>query len=74
MKDLKISYDNENGERIEKEFDTIMDFLDLIESDNVDVPMMDYQNVSADFWENPLHHKHFDTIADLYNHCTMIIK
>jgi len=48
-------------------FDTIMDFTDLMESDNLDIPMMDYQNVEADFWGNPLHRKHFDTRADLYN-------
>lgn len=74
MKDLKISYDNENGKRINAEYDTIMDFTNTMESDEVDIPMMDYENVEADFFENPLHHKHFDTIEDLYNHCKMIVK
>lgn len=74
MKDLRISYDNENGQRINTEYDTIMDFTDTVESDNVDVHMMDYENVEADFFENPLYHKHFDTIADLYNHCVSIMK
>lgn len=74
MKDLKISYDNYNGKRINAEYDTIMDFTDTIESDEADIPMMDYENVEADFFENPLHHKHFDTIEDLYNYCNMIVK
>lgn len=74
MKDLRISYDNENGQRISAAYDAIMDFTDAMESDNVDIPMMDYENVEADFFENPLHHKHFNTIADLYNHCVAIMK
>lgn len=74
MKDLTISYDNENGERIKQEYNYIMDFIDSMESDDIDIPIMDYQNVEADFWENPLHHKHFDTIWDLYNHCKKIIR
>ena len=51
-----------------------MDFTNAMESDNTDIPMMDYENVEADFFENPLHHKHFNTIADLYNHCVVIMK
>ena len=74
MKDLKISYDNENGQRINMEYDTIMDFVDAIDSDNIDIPMLDYVNVEADFFENPLFHKHFDTIEDLYNHCKSILQ
>ena len=34
MFDLMIGYDNENGERVTKGYDTIMDFIDKIESDN----------------------------------------
>lgn len=73
MRDLKISYDNENGQRINMEYDTIMDFVDAIDSDNIDIPMLDYVNVEADFFENSLFHKHFDTIEDLYNHCKSIL-
>ena len=74
MKDLKISYDNENGQRINMEYDTIMDFVNTIDSDNIDIPMLDYENVEADFFENPLLHKHFDIIEDLYNHCKSILQ
>lgn len=73
MKDLKLSCDNENGERIVQEYDCIFDFTNAMEADDIDIPMMDYKNVEADFWENPLHHKHFDTIRDLYRHCKGII-
>lgn len=74
MKDLKIDYDNENGERVTKEYDTIMDFIDEIESDSFDIPMMDYNIVNAKFFENPLQTYHFATIEHLYNHCKEIVK
>ena len=74
MKDLRISYDNENGQRINAEYNTIMDFIDVMDSDEIDIPMLDYQNVEADFFENPLLHKHFNTIEELYNHCVKITK
>ena len=47
MFDLMIGYDNENGERVTKGYDTIMDFIDEMESDNIDIPMIDYENVNA---------------------------
>jgi hypothetical protein len=74
MKDLKIRYKNENGDPISAEYNTIMDFTDAIESDDIDIPMMDYEDVEADFFENPLLHKHFNTIAELYDHCKAILK
>ena len=74
MKDLEISYDNENGNRVNRSYDTIMSFLDDMDSDRVDIPMMDYENVEAIFFENSLTKKNFKTIEDLYNHCNMILK
>jgi hypothetical protein len=74
MKDLKIRYENENGDKINAEYDTIMDFTDAIESDEIDIPMLDYTNVEADFFENPLLHKSFNTIVELYEHCKAILK
>lgn len=74
MKDLKISYLNKNNQRIYKEYDTIMDFLDLIKSEEIDIPMLDYSNIEAVFFENPMQHKFFDTINDLYKHCVLILK
>ena len=75
MKDLRISYDNENGQRIKAEYDTLMDFINTIDSeDNIDIPMLDYEKVEADFFENPLLHKYFNTIEELYKHCVEITK
>jgi hypothetical protein len=74
MKDLKIRYKNENGDTISAEYETIMDFTDAIESDDIDIPMLDYTDVEANFFENPLMHKHFNTIAELYEHCKAILK
>lgn len=73
MKDLAIRYDNENGERIRREYDYIFDFTKEMESDGIDIPMMDYRNVEADFFENPLLHKDFSTIEELYTHCKNIL-
>ena len=73
MKDLKIIYDNENEERIEREYDTIMDFIDEMESDNTDIPMLDYRNVTAAFFENKFQVKYFSTIEELLEHCKKII-
>ena len=48
MKDLRISYDNENGQRIKAEYDTPMDFINTIDSEyNIDIPMLDYENVEG---------------------------
>ena len=74
MKDLKIKYENENGEIINTEYNTIVDFLDQMDSDETDIPMMDYKNVEADFFENPLLHCKFATIECLYNHCISITR
>ena len=75
MKDLRISYDNENGQRIKAEYDTLMDFIKTIDAeDNIDIPMLDYENVEAIFFENSLLHKHFNTIEELYKHCIEITK
>ena len=73
MKDLKIIYDNENEERIEREYNTIMDFIDEMEADNIDIPMLDYRNVTAAFFENELQVKYFSTIEELLGHCKKII-
>ena len=74
MKDLRISYDNENGQRINAEYNTIMDFIDVMDSDEIDIPMLDYGNVEVTFFENPLLYKNFNTIEELYNHCIEITK
>lgn len=72
MKDLTISYENENGQVIRQEYDRIFDFTEELESDNLDIPMLDYGNVTATFFEKRT--KNFDTIDDLYHYCVEIMK
>lgn len=74
MKDLVISYSNENGETKKASYDTIMDFIDEMASNNPDIPMLDYTNVNAVFFENPKNSKPFDTIEILLEHCKLIVK
>lgn len=74
MKDLKISYINENGEETTKEYDTIMSFTDGIESGEADIPSKECKNVSAIFFENKFYTKNFSSIEELYNHCKAIMK
>ena len=72
MKDLKVSYTKQDGERANVEYSTIMDFMDEVEED-MDNPIMECKDVEADFFENSLHHQHFDSVRDLYNHCQRIV-
>ena len=74
MKDLVISYENENGERIYMGYNTINDFLDEMESDEIDIPMMNYANVVTRFFDNPKLDKVFPSINDLWKYCRMIVQ
>ena len=72
MKDLVISYENENSQVIKQEYNRIFDFTEELENNKVDIPMLDYGNVTATFFEKRT--KNFDTINDLYHHCVEIMK
>ena len=72
MKDLIIRYENESGQVIKQEYDRIFYFTEAMESNKADIPMMDYKNVTAIFFEK--REKEFDTIADMYQHCIEIMK
>ena len=73
MKDLIIDYTTQNNTRIHAEYNTIMDFLDVIDYNLIDIRVMNYTNVEADFFENPRLHKSFDTIQSLYHHCLTML-
>ena len=73
MKDLKVSYTKQDGKRANVEYSTIMDFLDEMEEDTNN-PIMECTDVEADFFENHLHHQHFNSGRDLYNHCQRIVR
>lgn len=74
MKDLQIKYKNENGEIINREYDTIMDFIDEMESGNIDIPMLDYEVISYIFFENRLNSGYGGTIESLLAHCKEIVR
>jgi hypothetical protein len=74
MKDLVICYDNENGETKGKSYDTIMDFIDEMESDEMDIPMLDYTNVYAEFFERIHHGENFQSIEQLLERCKRMLK
>lgn len=73
MKDLVITYTNENGKRIKAEYKHVFDFTDAMESDSIDIPMREYTDVEAVFWESHLRNKHFETIEECYNYCKEIM-
>lgn len=74
LKNLRIHYTDNNGQKITKEYNTIMDFIDSIESNATNSPVIMGQHVEAEFFENPFHHKHFSTINDLYKHCKYMVQ
>lgn len=73
MKDLQISYTNKDGERVEKSYDTVMDFTDSVEAHKLDDELNIISNVDAKFFENDLNTKSCDTLAELYEHCMSIL-
>ena len=71
---MRFDYVTENGDRIYVECDTIIDFIDTMESDEVDIPMLDYSDVHAKFFDNELNKKEFTTVGELLEHCKQIVK
>jgi hypothetical protein len=74
MKDLMIKYRNDDGKEITKLYDTIIDFIDQMESDNIDIPMLDYEMVEYIFFEKPMNSGYFATIDDILKYCKRIVK
>lgn len=69
-----LKYRNENGDVITKSYATIMDFMNEMESDNIDIPMLDYEIVEYMFFEKPLNRGYFATINDIFEYCKRIVK
>lgn len=74
MKDLILKYRNENGTVISKSYDTIMNFIDEMESDGINSPMLDYEIVEYIFFDKSLDRGYFATIDDILEYCKRIIK
>lgn len=74
MKDLALKYKNCEGKIIAKSYDTIMDFIDEMESEDIDIPMLDDELVEYMFFEKSLDRGNFATINSLLEYCKRIIK
>lgn len=70
MVDLKIEYTDSNGCNKVLKYDTVMDFLDGVESGS----FKEGTNVRATFWENKLITYSCNNIDKLYKHCRDILK
>lgn len=68
MIDLRIEY-KLNGEKHLLECNTIMDFLDAIESESI----TEGTDVKAVFWENKLMTYKCDSLHKLYKHCREMV-
>lgn len=74
MKGLMISYQNENDDVITMIYKSTEEFINIMNSDYHDIPMLDYTNVIAHFNEDEDYIKCFDTIDDLLKYCKTITK
>lgn len=72
MKDLSFTCTFSPTNHITLEFNTIMDFTDAFEKENLSIS--NCSDIEATFFENPLNKKHFTSIKDLYDHCVSITK
>jgi len=51
-----------------------MDFIETMESDNFDIPMLDYEVINYIFFENRLNSGYRGTIESLLEHCKKILQ
>ena len=69
-----IEYYNEYDVEYFLRKDTVADFIDMMESDDIDIPMMDYKVKSA--WisdDDVAKNTNFETIEDFYNYCEGVL-
>lgn len=74
MKGLTLKYKNDDEKIITKSYNTIMDFVKEMESDNINIPMLDYEVVEYVFVEKFLNNRYFATIDDILEFCKEIVK
>ena len=69
-----ITYYNENDVEYFLRKDTVADFIDMMESDDIDIPMMDYKVKSAWISDGDVAEKtNFKTIEEFYNYCKVVL-
>jgi hypothetical protein len=71
---LMVSYQNTDGEPITARYGTIMDFVCTMESDELDIPMLDDGPVQAVFSGNGSVTVQFDDISELLDYCRDILE
>ncbi len=74
MKDLILKCRNENGDVITKSYNTIMDFMDEMESNDINIPMLNYEIVEYMFFEKSINRGYFATIDDILEYCKRIVR
>lgn len=74
MKDLIIRYRQNDGTVTRKEYDTIMDFIDEMESESKNKPHPDCHVIDYVQFENALISGSGTTIGSLLSHCKEIIR
>lgn len=75
--DLIVQYTSRTlGKEVRIAYDTIMDFMDSMESDDIDFSMLNDESIDvrAEFFNNKLNTKTFDTINNLLEHCKNITR
>lgn len=67
---VSITYYNENNVEYSLIKDSIVDFIYMMKSDDVDIPMLDYRVKSAWISDDDIANKtSFETIEEFYNYC-----
>lgn len=73
MSDLRITFDNKNGEKVSLEYETFFDFVEKMDNKDIDIPMQDLKNVHTEFYGSDLIVKDFSSIDSLYNFVNSIV-
>ncbi len=74
MIDLSFTCWTSDKSFVTREFDTIMDFTDAFENNELTPVVLNCTDIDATFFENPHNQKHFNCLKDLYEHCVYIMK
>ena len=74
MKNLCFTYINYENKVISEEYETVMDFVDILEMTGIDITKIKSSNVHAIFFGNSTKPKDFNTIKELYNYCKRMLE
>lgn len=74
MSDLRITFDNKNGEKVSLEYETFFDFVEKMDNKDIDIPMQDLKNVHAEFYGSDLIVKDFKDVTELCDFVDSLVK